>query len=171
MNTGQVAGMSYELTLENNKDKDELYPVALQINSAGNNGAKRTALAAAMQGVTDPSKYIYSIYHAEAIVIRHSAAATRKMPVYAISIGDVSFGGGPYEMFSKDGKTIKNGDTHPMTMITFLTNGHNGYVPSTDHMNNGGYSADITYVAKGSSDLLDAKIIELMNQLREANNQ
>ena len=171
MNTGQVAGMSYELTLENNKDKDELYPVALQINSAGNNGAKRTALAAAMQGVTDPSKYIYSIYHAEAIVNRRSAAATRKMSVYAISIGDVSFGGGPYEMFSKDGKTIKNGDTHPMTMITFLTNGHNGYVPSTDHMNNGGYSADIAYVAKGSSDLLDAKIIELMNQLREANTQ
>lgn len=171
LNGGQVGGLSYAVTLENNKDKAELYPVALSISSAGNNAAKQAALTKAMQGVTDPSKYIYSIYHADAIVNRHSASKTRQMSVYAISIGDVSFGGGPYEMFSKDGKTIKSSDTHPMTMITFLTNGHNGYVPSTDHMNNGGYSADIAYVAKGSSDLLDAKIIELMNQLREANTQ
>ncbi len=126
------------------------------------------ALSRAMQGVTDPSKYIYSIYHADAIVNRHSAGATRQMPVYAISIGNISFGGVPYEMFSADGKTVKAGDTHPMTIVASLANGHNGYVPSTVHMTNGGYSADIAYVAKGSSDRLDSKLIELLNQLRTA---
>ena len=168
LNTGQVRGISYTLSLNTNKEKDELYSVALTVKNAGNNSAKQTALNKAMSGVKDPSKYIYSIYHADAIVNRHSAGATRQMPVYAISIGDVSFGGVPYEMFSADGKTVKSGDTHAMTIISTLTNGNDGYVPSTAHMNNGGYSADITYVAKGSADSLNSKLIDLLNQLRTA---
>ena len=163
--TGQVNAAAATVTLNTNKAKDDLYSTAYAISSQTTYSAKKNKLESLMSGVTTESKYIYSIYHADAIVNRHSAGATRNLYAYAISIGDISFAGGPYEMFSEDGRTIKNGDTHPATIICFLANGHNGYLPSTTNWNNGGYSVDITYYAKGSSDTMNSKLIELLNQV------
>lgn len=163
--TGQVNAAAATVTLNTNKDKDHLYSTALQIKNAGTLSQRNDKLDSLMSGVTNEANYIYSIYHAEAIVNRHTAAATRSLQAYAISIGDVSFGGIPYEMFSADGQTVKANDTHPATIICYLANGHNGYLPSVTHWNNGGYSVDITYYAKGSSTTMNNKLIELLKQV------
>ena len=169
LSTGQVTCAAETVTLNANEDKIALYDKALQIQQAGTLSQRNNKLKDLMNGVTNASQYIYSVYHADAIVNRYnyknSGKTTRTLSAYAISIGDVSFGGIPYEMFSQDGRTVKNGDTHPATIICYLANGHNGYLPSTTHMNNGGYSADITYYAKGSSDTMNAKLIELLQEV------
>ncbi len=165
--TGQVRSAVATVTLQANKDKIDLYPKALQIQQAGTLADRQAKLNSLMSGVTTESQYIYSVYHADAIVNRYNYnGTTRTLSAYAISIGDVSFGGVPYEMFSEDGRTVKNGDTHPATIICYLANGHNGYLPSTTHMNNGGYSADITYYAKGSADTMNKTLIDLFKQAR-----
>ena len=163
--TGQVNAAAATVTLNTNKAKDNLYETAYAISSQTTLKAKESKWKELMDGVTDESKYIYSIYHADAIVNRHSEGATRNLQAYAISIGDISFAGGPYEMFSEDGRTIKNGDTHPATIMCFLANGHNGYLPSSTNWSNGGYSVDITYYAQGSSGTMNTKFIELLNQV------
>ncbi len=163
---GKVKAAAAAVTIHKNDEKDDLYEIAKAIHTAGGYTQRIEALAKAMEGVEDPAKTIYSIYHAESIVKRHTQPQTREMDVFAISIGDIAFAGGPYEMFSSDGRIIREGNGHPVTVITYLTNGHNGYIPSEEHWQSGGYSCDIAYCARGTAAALDYKMIELLNDMR-----
>ncbi len=151
------------VTLSRNDEKKELLSIAQQIVAGGE--ATRTSLMSQYTSYTQRGSYIYSVGHAQQIVARAANPITETMDVYAISIGDVSFAGVPYEMFASDGVYVKDNNNHSMTIVASLANGHNGYVPSLSHWFNGGYSCDISKYAAGSSVTLNAKLVEILNQI------
>ncbi len=161
--TSQVEASAAIVTLDKNKDKADQLELAKQIAEGGE--AARTTLMSSYKTYEDTEKYIYSVLHAQEIIRRSALPETIDMEVYTISIGDVAFAGAPYEMFTADGVYIKENNNHKMTVMTYLTNGHNGYIPSTKSWENGGYACDITTYAKGSADLLNNKMIELLNNM------
>ncbi len=157
----QVETKAELVTLQRNNEKQELLSLAQQISSGGE--ATRKNLMGQYTSHTERGSYIYSVLHAREIIRRSQLPETMDLDVYAISIGDVSFAGVPYEMFSADGVYVKTNNSHKMTIMATLANGHNGYIPSTEHWGNGGYSCDITKYAQGASDTINQKLVEMLN--------
>jgi len=122
---------------------------------------------------------IHSVYHAECIIEQAAVGPTRELTIGAITFGDVAFTVHPYEMFDTNGMDLKTGtvgnDAYPaegqlenpfkMTVITTMSNGSNGYLPSRIGCTNGGYSTDITYFAYGTAEILVGDYLELLNEL------
>ncbi len=150
-------------TVSRNDEKRELWSTANQIVSSGE--TYRQQVMAKYTSYTQRGSYIYSVLHAQYIVDRYYDPVTTDVPVYAVSLGDIAFAGVPYEMFSADGIAVKNGNAHKMTIVSYLANGHDGYVPSKKDWEFGGYSCDITKYAQGSSTLLNNKLISILNEI------
>lgn len=177
--TGQVKVDYKKLNdLPANNAGFNLITAAKNINEAGSKEDRDKALTNYQNSLSSnekAAKWIYSIYHADAIVNRYNymypnsttVRTTKPLTVYAISIGGVSFGGVPYEMFSEDGRAVKNADlSHQATIICYLANGHQGYVPSARHWQNGGYSVDIAYFGSSASTTLNSTLGTMLNDLK-----
>jgi len=119
---------------------------------------------------------IYSKFHANSIVTRENNKVGDMYDIYlgAFAIGDLAFVSAPYEMFDTNGMEIKNGSPFAMTFINSLStlgsntsySGHIGYIPSALGYANGGYSADISYVAAGTGENLVADFLEMLEGLK-----
>ncbi len=112
---------------------------------------------------------IYSSYHANRIVERKNwvEGDTRNLTISAVTIGDVGFIGAPYEMFDTNGMEIKTGSPFAMTIISTLTNGGDGYIPSALGFKNGGYSTDISRFEAGTGEKLVAEFVAMLEQLHD----
>jgi hypothetical protein len=112
----------------------------------------------------------YSKYHIYSIINRYNSEKTIDIPISAISFGDISFASTPYEMFDTNGMQVKDGSPFKMTFMCAYTNGHYGYVPSTNVYNNGGYEVYTTRFIKGTGDDVAAKLIEMLKAQYTKNN-
>ena len=112
----------------------------------------------------------YSKYHIYSIINRYNSEKTIDIPISAISFGDISFASTPYEMFDTNGMQVKDGSPFKMTFMCAYTNGHYGYVPSTNVYNNGGYEVYTTRFIKGTGDDVAAKLIEMLKAQYTQNN-
>lgn len=107
---------------------------------------------------------------------------TRELTIGAIAIGNVVFTVHPYEMFDTNGMELKGGtvgaenyaaedqmeNPYAMTVITTMSNGSNGYVPSQLGYTNGGYSTEITSFAEGTGEKLVTDYLKLLHELKNS---
>ena len=88
--------------------------------------------------------------------------------VSSIAIGDsLAFAGLPCEPFVDIGRAIKEQSPFRTTIITCLTNGSEGYIPSTKAHNEGGYEGLSSRFAAPTGDKLVAAQVEQLNKLKE----
>ena len=87
--------------------------------------------------------------------------------VSSVTIGDsIAFAGLPCEPFVDIGRDIKAQSPFTMTMVTCLTNGSEGYIPSTKAHHEGGYEGLSSRYTAPTGDKLVAAQIEQLKQLK-----
>ena len=88
--------------------------------------------------------------------------------VSSVAIGDViAFAGLPCEPFVDIGRDIKAQSPFTMTMVSCLTNGSEGYIPSTKAHHEGGYEGLSSRYAAPTGDKLVAAQVEQLKKLKE----
>ena len=86
--------------------------------------------------------------------------------VSTVAIGDsIAFAGLPCEPFVDIGRDIKAQSPFRMTMVTCLTNGSEGYIPSTKAHSEGGYEGLSSRYAAPTGDRLVAAQVEQLKEL------
>ena len=108
-----------------------------------------------------------SIYEIGAIISRASRGQYERRSVSAVSIGNIVFAAADYEMFSQTGRNIKNAgnEVFDLTFMCAYSNGMYGYIPADYAFDHGGYEVYSCPYIKGSAEIIEAKIIELVNEL------
>jgi hypothetical protein len=83
--------------------------------------------------------------------------------VSSLAIGDaLAFAGLPCEPFVDIGRAVKSRSPFRATIVTCLTNGSEGYIPSTKAHSEGGYEGLSSRYAAATGDLLvDAQVGQL----------
>jgi len=85
-----------------------------------------------------------------------------------LSIGDaIGFSGMPCEPFVDLGRDVKAQSPFRMTIVTSLTNGSEGYIPSTKAHHEGGYEGLSSRYAAPTGDKLVAAQVRQLRQLKE----
>ena len=110
---------------------------------------------------------IASVYEAMYISARAKAGEYERRNVSAISIGNIVFAAADYEMFSQTGRNIKDAgnENFDLTFMCAYSNGMIGYIPAEYAFANGGYEVYSCQYVPGSAEIIEAKIIDLMNEL------
>ena len=133
-------------------------------------GAKKYSGAAATEQPAILAQYnLISSYEVSAIKARQSyGGPTTDIALYAISFGDIAFSTSPFEQFDSDGKAVRDASPFKMTFSCAYSNGHHGYLPSSLAYPHGSYEVYTTYFVEGTSDLIVAGQVALLNQLYSA---
>jgi hypothetical protein len=85
-----------------------------------------------------------------------------------LSIGDaIAFSGMPCEPFVDLGRDVKSQSPFRMTIATSLTNGSEGYIPSTKAHHEGGYEGLSSRYAAPTGDKLVAAQLKQLKSLKE----
>lgn len=106
-----------------------------------------------------------TIHEANSIISRAALGATQSCTVWAISIGNIAFAVVPYEMFAHNGKNIKSASEFDLTFVCAYSNGSYGYIASDYAYENGEYEVYKCRYVKGTAEILQDKIIEMIAQL------
>lgn len=88
--------------------------------------------------------------------------------IQAIAIGDLALIGFPVEYFVEFGLKVKAQSPFPDTLVSELTNGWHGYVPTIEAFRHGGYEprlGDASWLAPEAGDLLCETGIRLLKRL------
>ena len=93
---------------------------------------------------------------------------TADIGLYAISCGDIAFFTSPFEQFDADGKYVRDNSPFKMTFSCAYSNGHNGYLPSSEAYPHGCYEVYTCPFVYGTADKLNAGSLSLLNQLSSA---
>ncbi len=94
----------------------------------------------------------------------HNFETERVVDFWAISMGELSFASAPYEMFCQTGTQIREGDKATTTFVVTHANGSNGYIPTEDVWDNGGYESVTCPFEKGTAERIAEKLIEMVNK-------
>ena len=109
---------------------------------------------------------VQSAYHAISIISRAKAGETKKMPINAISIGDVGFATVPYEMFCQNGQAIKEGSPFDTTIVITLCGGYNNYVAADAAFEYGSYEVHNRTFFRGTAEEVQDHLIAMLNELK-----
>ena len=144
---------------EVNHTTDGLRPKAQEIYNLyhGGNTSLYTAKCAEY-GISD-------VNEAARIIMRASAAKYLPIHVGALSIGNIVFGAGSYEMVTDTGRGIKAASKFDLTFVCGYTNGSNGYIPAEYSFENKGYEVVVCMFTKGTAEKLQGEITAAMDKL------
>ena len=157
---GQLKAASKNLEVEINHDEDHLLPQAQEINKVWTETKSYVECEPLLK------KYGFnSVYRAGSLVARVKLPATREIPMWTLSMGDLAFVGAPYEMFDTNGQQIKDASPFRMTFILTLTNEAHGYMPSKLGFAHGGYSVDTCHFKPGIGEQLAENYIQLLESM------
>ena len=133
-------------------------------------GAKKYTSAAETEKSAILAQYgLISNYEVSAINSRKSYGGPETdIALYAVSFGDIAFSTSPFEQFDSDGKAVRDASPFKMTFSCAYSNGHHGYLPSTLAYPHGSYEVYTTYFVEGTSDIVVAGQVALLNQLASA---
>lgn len=104
-----------------------------------------------------------SSYQARAIRSRAAMGATAQLELNVLSIGDVAFTTGTYEMFSDAGLYVKANSPFP---VTFLITGNSGYIPSKEAYEYRSYESDTGMYAPGTAEKLAEEYVKMLKDIR-----
>lgn len=88
------------------------------------------------------------------------------MELAAISIGNIAFACIPGEAFTELGRSVKRAPGWDLVIPCGLTNGYEGYFPTMDAYEQGGYEARSSPFRAGVSELLLENMLQLLESLR-----
>jgi neutral ceramidase len=126
----------------------------------------RGILAAAGTGALKSKREIYA---RETVLLSEYPEKVRLL-LQALRIGDMVIAAIPCEVFVETGLQLKNESPFPRTMILELANGYNGYLPTADQHDLGGYEtwrARSSYLEKNAEGAIRQAVIGLFTRLRE----
>lgn len=104
-----------------------------------------------------------SVYQARAIKSRASLGLTQQLELNAFSVGGIGFTTGTYEMFSNAGLYVKANSPFETTVVM---TGNSGYIPAAEAYDYRSYEADTGMYAKGTSEALAEKYVEMLKGLQ-----
>ncbi len=93
--------------------------------------------------------------------------AFAKVPLTALSLGEVAFATVPYEMFHQNGEQVKSGSPYKVTFVCEVTNGDFVYVPAAESFDNGGYEVGICPFTKGAGEKIADHLVTMLNELHQ----
>ena len=156
---GQVKSYMKSVYAEINHTTDSLRYKAQEISDLYNKGETAKYNAKCKEyGISD-------VIEAGKIITRAQAGKYQGVTVGALSIGNIVFGVGSYEMASHSGKTIKEGSKFDLTFVCGYSNGSNGYIPAEFSFANGGYEVSSCLFIKGTAEKLQGEISAAIDKL------
>ena len=105
---------------------------------------------------------------AEAYILRRLEAARQdEVPIMvsAVTLGDVALLGIGGEPFCELGQMIRRDSPYPVTMVCCQTNGCEGYYPTSEAYDQGGYEPRNTRFVKGVGETISEAAAELLKRL------
>ena len=154
---GKIKGTATTYAAEARRDSAEKIAQAKEVMALEEGSDAQIALM---------TKYGFeSLYAPRAIIACNSKTQTTyDLYLSAISFGDLSFIGAPYEMFDNNGMQIKEGSPFNTTFILTGSGGFWAYMPSIEYWNEyGGYEVEDTKFAKGTAEKLVAEFLKMLN--------
>src|SRR5205814_5425828 len=94
--------------------------------------------------------------------------ATLQAKVQAIRVGSLGIASSPCETFTETGLAIKKNSPLKPTFTIELANGYNGYLPTPEQHQLGGYEtwrARSSYLAVDAAPKITANVLELLGQV------
>lgn len=155
LKTQSFTGNTIKEGLDRLADAQKVIPVIRQYG----NSAVQTKAAVSQYGFSSP-------YQVSAIIARSTRADTQTMTLNAMSIGDLALIFAPYEMFSENGKFIKEHSPYGMTFVISCSEGHQGYLPSVNGFRVGCYETHVTTYERGTAETLADTYIDMLNTLK-----
>lgn len=150
----RLAAASADLELGVRKPNDERLAWA----------AKTKAPAGAPIRLTRPQ-----IYAREALELAEFPN-TVSVPIQAFRIGDLAIAQSPCETFAETGLAIKDASPFPQNTFTIeLANGYNGYLPTAEQHQLGGYEtwpARSSYLEEGAEQEIREGLLKLLEELK-----
>ena len=108
-------------------------------------------------------------YDPERQAVAARGETTCPVPIQAISFGDCAIVTNPAELFVEFGLEIKRGSPFPVTIVSELTNGYCGYVPTEAAFQQGGYETHRTLytsrLAKDGGRQIVEKSVQLLDSV------
>lgn len=123
------------------------------------NSAPESKAAAAKYGFS-------SVYQATAIVARAGRGDTQTMTLNTLALGDLAFVFAPYEMFSENGKFIKENSPYALTFVATCSEEGQGYLPSVNGFRVECYETHVTTYARGTAEDLADTYVEMLNAMK-----
>lgn len=104
-------------------------------------------------------------WEAMKIVEKQSLEDTDDIAIAAMTIGDVAITLGSFEMFSANGKYIKENSPYPMTFVITQALDHNSYIPSQIAYDINCYEAYASKAVAGSGEALAEHYVEILKTM------
>ena len=155
---GKVGALATDVECEVRKDDPARLEEAKLCNSANEKDKERLLKEYGFQ----------SKYEASYMVARAGYSKTQKVPVSAISFGELGFAANACEMFDTNGMEVKAGSPFKMTFMCAYTDGGYGYIPSAFAFPRGGYEVDTTRYVMGTGEALAQELVRLLTELHSA---
>lgn len=154
--------MTKSYTGKSNKEKLELLALAPEVVAAGKEYGNIHAKTVELARKNGFSSY----YEANAVIGRSKTPATRQMNISAMTIGNVGFIFAPYEMFSSQGRFIKENSVCDTTFISTCSGSSWGYMPDALGIEIGCYESCVTNFAPGTGEDLAQVFVDMLAQLQ-----
>lgn len=140
-------------TIKEGVERLEDARAAREVISKYGNSAPESKAAAAKYGFS-------SVFQATAIVARAGRGDTATMTMNTLTLGDMAFVFVPYEMFSENGKYVKDNSPYAMTFIITCSEDHQGYLPSVNGFRVECYETHVTVYERGTAETLAELYVE-----------
>jgi neutral ceramidase len=122
-----------------------------------------------LAGKTAPLKGTKDIYARESVLLS-AYPKTVHARIQAFRIGDLAITSSPCETFTETGLAIKKESPFKQTFTISLANGYNGYLPTPQHHEWGGYEtwrARSSYLAVDAEPIIRKTQLELLQQIHK----
>ena len=146
--------------VKHNKGRPDQLEEAARIAAAATEFGAKVAVpyATGMERVT-------IISEAKRIVSLANQPDEKELHMTALAIGDVVFAGFPGEPFTDVGRAVKENSKFTLTMPACCANGYEGYYPTQEAYEEGGYEARSSKYVAGTGEQVIAASTELINSL------
>lgn len=162
VNTGDINLIREDFTITVDKGDQQKLSQAKEVYDAYRQTGSSLASALAEE---------YGFVHyweAMKIVEKQSLDDTDDIAIAAMTVGDVAFTMGAYEMFSANGKYIKENSPYAMTFLITQALEHNSYIPAQIAYDINCYEAFASKAVAGSGEALAERYVELLKGIEES---
>ena len=161
VNTGNIAVKYDECTLKTNQSDMHRLEDAKRIWAMfQEEGFAKTTPVAHAEGFA-------SVYEAMAITNHARLPDTKTIGIEVMTLGDISFAFASYEMYSQNGRFIRENGPYQINFVATCANGSNGYLPSDMGYEINCYEAYASNVARGSGEKLAELFVKMLTELKE----
>ena len=159
-NTGDIQLVHEEHTITVAKGNQEKLEQAKEVQRAyRERGADAATLLSNQYGFVH-------YWEAMKIVEKQSLEDTDDIAIAAMTVGDVAFTLGSFEMFSDNGKYIKENSPYAMTFVITQALDHNSYIPAQIAYDINCYEAYASKAVAGSGEDLAEHYVQILNEMK-----